>query len=143
MKKDRITFFTLIIFIILTSGFGFLFLNNSTALALNLQNSSGQLDTAGRGAGYIDTTSNTYQPIEFIIGQIIKIVLSFLGVLFLILTIYGGFKWMTAHGNEEQLTKAKKLIVEATTGLIIVLASYIITFYVIAKLISAVFDKNI
>lgn len=125
--------------------FVFLFLGSSALAAPpSLKNSSEQLGTAAGQAGYGNIAEGEAGTrVEYIIAQIIRIVLSFLGVLFLILTIYGGFKWMTAHGNEEQLTKAKKLIVEATIGLIIVLASYIITFYVINKLLGVIFNIDI
>lgn len=142
MKKNQISYFVFFILIILVFNIGFLFLNASTVMALSLKNSALQLGAAGGSAGY-STEDNTGANIEYIIAQIIKGFLSFLGVIFLILIIYGGFKWMTAHGNEEQVTKAKNLITEATIGLIIVLSSYLITFYVITKFISAVFETGV
>ena len=63
------------------------------------------------------------------IGQIINIALTFLGVIFLLLIIYGGFTWMTAGGNEQKITKAKGTIFNAAIGLIVVLAAYAITAY--------------
>lgn len=59
-------------------------------------------------------------------GKIIGAGLSFIGVLFLVLTIYGGIYWMTARGNEQQATKAKDIIVMAVAGIIVVLGSYAI-----------------
>jgi hypothetical protein len=63
-------------------------------------------------------------------GQIIGIVLSFVGVLFLILMIYAGILWMTAQGNEQQVAKAKGLLINGTIGLIIVFAAYAITSFI-------------
>jgi hypothetical protein len=63
-------------------------------------------------------------------GTIIGTALSFLGVIFLVLTIAGGIMWMTAGGNAEQVTKAKKLITSAVIGLVIVFASYAITSFI-------------
>lgn len=68
------------------------------------------------------------------IGRIIGAVLSLLGVIFLILMIYGGFIWMTARGNETKVTEAKDLITSALIGLIIVLAAYAITAFVGSQL---------
>ena len=48
--------------------------------------------------------------------------------------VYGGFLWMTAHGNEEQVTKAKNLITAALIGLVIILSAYAISVFVISKL---------
>lgn len=65
-----------------------------------------------------------------LIGSIVGVALSFLGVVFLILIIYAGLLWMTARGNEAEVTKAKDIIIAAIIGLIIVLAAYIIVNYI-------------
>jgi hypothetical protein len=65
------------------------------------------------------------------IGRFIEILLSFVGVIFLILTIYGGFKWMTARGNEQEVTKAQDLLKNAAVGLAIVLLAYGLTFLIV------------
>jgi len=70
-----------------------------------------------------------------VIGKTINIVLSFLGVIFLILMIYGGLLWMTAAGNEEQVGKAKSIIVSATVGIALVLSAYAITHFVVDKIL--------
>lgn len=64
------------------------------------------------------------------VGSIIGALLSFLGVLFMALVIYGGILWMTARGSEKQVEQAKNLLVNAIVGLIIVLAAYAITAFV-------------
>ncbi len=64
------------------------------------------------------------------IGRFVGAILAFVGVAFLILMIYGGFTWMTARGNEQEVEKAKDLITQAIIGLVIVLSAYAITAYV-------------
>lgn len=68
--------------------------------------------------------------IESIIARVIQIVLGFLGVVFIILMIVAGFKWMIAQGNEEQVTQSIATIRAAIIGLIVVLASYAITYFI-------------
>lgn len=63
-------------------------------------------------------------------GKLIGVVLSFVGVLFLILMIYAGITWMTAAGNDQQVTKAKSLLINSIIGLIIIFAAYAITAFV-------------
>jgi len=65
-----------------------------------------------------------------IIGNILNYLLGFVGVILLIMLIYGGILWMTAGGNEENTKKAKGYIVNSIIGLIVVLASYAILRYV-------------
>jgi len=57
--------------------------------------------------------------------------LSFLGVIFVVLIVYGGILWMTAMGNDQQVDKAKKIITESIIGLVIVVLAYSISFLVI------------
>lgn len=62
-------------------------------------------------------------------GVIIGVVLSFIGALFLILMIYAGIMWMVSQGNEQEVTKAKGLIINAIVGIIIVFAAYALTYF--------------
>lgn len=71
-------------------------------------------------------------------SRIINIALSFLGIIFFILTVYAGFKWMTASGNEDQVNEAKKLLTQAVIGLLIVLASYSISVFILKN----IFEKS-
>ena len=55
----------------------------------------------------------------------------------MIIILLGGFKWMTAGGNEDKVGEAKKLIIAGVIGLIIILASWGIATFVINALVSA------
>lgn len=65
-----------------------------------------------------------------VIANIINILLMLLGLIFLVLLLYGGFTWMTAMGNEEKVKKAKQTITSAAIGLLIILVSYGIVSFV-------------
>ncbi len=87
--------------------------------------------TAGKVNAFrtqVNTTDNNF--IQTKAGQIIGTVLSFVGVLFLILMIYAGITWMTAQGNETQVTKAKDQLINAIIGLVIIFAAYAITTFI-------------
>ena len=68
------------------------------------------------------------------IAALINMLLSFLGMLFTILIIYGGFRWMTARGNSQQVDEAKETIKNATIGLALVLFAYVIARMVVIVL---------
>ena len=117
--------------IVLLSAFFLLFQGSFVFAADNLDNALGKplKDAAGSGgAGYNVEVSTD---IESFIGFILNIILSFLGVIFLILMIYGGYIWMIARGNEQEVEKAKNIIIAAIIGLVIVIAAYAISWYVI------------
>ena len=70
------------------------------------------------------------------IGKIIKICLSLLGVIFLLL-IYGGYIWMLAQGNDQEVEKAIKIIKNSIIGLVIISAAYIIVNLIFEKILSS------
>lgn len=74
------------------------------------------------------------EDIRITIAKIINIVLGFLGVIFVGLTIFAGFQYMTAAGNEEKTKKALGLIKNAVIGLVIILMSWMITRFTIRQL---------
>lgn len=120
MKKSQKI---LIISLLLLAGF-FIFYQTTSAAVF------GGLEGAREAAGFSEDTS-----LEARIGTIISVVLGFVGVIFLGLTLYGGFIWMIARGNEQEIEKAKKLIEAAVIGLAIVFAAYAITYFVISRLL--------
>lgn len=87
-------------------------------------------EAAKKGYSKTDIGQLPNQDIPTAIGKIIGAGLSFIGVIFLILMIYGGFLWMFARGNDQSVSKAKELITAAIIGLIIVMSAYAITSYV-------------
>jgi uncharacterized membrane protein YidH (DUF202 family) len=70
--------------------------------------------------------------------DIINYLLTFLGIIAVVIILLGGFKWMTAAGNEDKVAEAKKLIVAGIIGLAIIMSAWVIT----KAVISAV-DTNI
>lgn len=91
-------------------------------------------DTAKQVEAYKDKTGDesAYDDlfVAQTIGNIIGIVLSFVGVIFLLLIIYGGISWMFSAGNEQKVEKAKGIIINAVIGLVIVFAAYFITDFI-------------
>ncbi len=85
------------------------------------------------------TLSNT-DP-RTIIGRIITVALGFLGVIAVVIILLGGFKWMTAGGNEEKTGEARKLLGAGVIGLVIILASWGLARFVIESINSAVWNN--
>jgi Zn-dependent protease with chaperone function len=72
-----------------------------------------------------------------VIGRVINVALGFLGVIAVGIILMGGFKWMTAGGNEDKTAEAKKLMGAGIIGLVIILASWAIATFVINSLNNA------
>ncbi|MFA7600863.1 MAG: pilin [Patescibacteria group bacterium] len=58
------------------------------------------------------------------VGGVVGIILSFVGLLFLILIVYSGIMWMTASGNDQQIDKSKKTMIWAVIGIVCIFASF-------------------
>ncbi|MDP2736957.1 MAG: pilin [bacterium] len=75
-----------------------------------------------------------------IAASVIRVILGFLGIIAVIIILLGGFKWMTAGGNEDKVGEAKKLITAGIIGLVIILAAFAIATFVLNSLLSATTD---
>ena len=84
---------------------------------------------------YNESTGAPKTGIQNIVVTIINSILGLLGVIFLVLVIYAGFLWMTAGGDSSKVDKAKGYIKNAIIGIIIILAAYIITSFVLDQVV--------
>ena len=104
--------------------------------ALNIQNQQG-FQSGGPIQSAFGAQDKPADPRQ-IIANIIQIVLGFLATIFVVLLIYAGFKYMTAAGNEDAVSDAKKLIIQAVIGLLIILSAWAITVFIAKSLLKAV-----
>ncbi|MEI7619979.1 MAG: pilin [Candidatus Falkowbacteria bacterium] len=70
-----------------------------------------------------------------IIVRLINYSLILLGVIFLVLFVMSGYQWMTAGGNEDSIKTAKSRMTNAVIGLVVVLMSWTITYFVLYKIV--------
>jgi len=96
----------------------------ASAQMINLETTSNFADEVGQSAGFSDVS------LGYVIAMLIKGSLSVLGLIFIILMILAGFRWMNSGGNEETIKKAQQTIKNSLIGLIIVLAAWSITYFV-------------
>lgn len=64
------------------------------------------------------------------VAKVILVMLSIVGPLFVILIIYSGVVWMTSGGETDKIATAKKTIIYAVIGLIIIFSAYSIAYFV-------------
>jgi len=117
MKK---IFFYLILILLLFS----LSQNASASSFLQGLQNTGQKVTA-YGGNYVSP--------EILAANIVKTLLTLVGVVFVALLIYGGFLYMTSGGGEK-VKKAKGAITTAVIGLAIIITGYSITYFIALQL---------
>jgi len=69
-----------------------------------------------------------------VIGSIIQWVLGIVGVILLVMFIYGGVLYATSAGNEDKTETAKKVMLYAIIGVVIIALAFVLTKYVIQAL---------
>lgn len=117
--------------------FGLFYVYNNNVFAAGLRDYTVRFGDAA----YDNSSSDKVKDPAVIIGQVIKWFLAILGIIFFILTVNAGYLWMTASGNEDQVAEAKKKMVNALAGLIIVLAAYALTYMVLENFTDIIFGR--
>lgn len=127
------TFFTRIALPLLLAVMALFAVSPAFAQIKNQQQAQGYLNTAGQ-AGFGNTTTATPGSL---VGSIISGVLGFVGTIAFVMFMYGGFLWLTARGNSEQVAEAKKYIFNATLGAVVIIMAYSATYYITTILYNA------
>lgn len=83
-----------------------------------------------------DTGMSSTDP-RVIAARLIKMAMGFVGIIVLIMILGSGLMFMTAGGDEEKTSQAKRTFFNAILGLLIVLSAYSIVTFVLNGLISA------
>jgi len=95
-----------------------------SAATLDLGLNGGQFNNIGLGKNDLKST----------IAQFINVGLGFLGILAVLIILWGGFDWMTAGGDEKKLKNAKERIIQGIIGLIIILSAWAIASFVLTSI---------
>ncbi len=82
------------------------------------------------GLQYASGIGLTTTDIRTVVARIINAFFALLGLVAVVLFLYAGFLWMTAQGNEEKIVEAKRIMVNTTIGLVIMLSAYAITWFI-------------
>ena len=105
----------------------------------------GPIDQTGKILNEAATAGdyNTNNTTNFVttIAAVIQGVLSFVGIIFFLYIIYAGFLWVTAHGDEDRITKAKSILKNNIIGVVVVLAAGVIVNYAITVALARVLSR--
>ncbi len=82
------------------------------------------------GVNDVNIDGLTSKDIRSAASGVIQSLLGVLGLLALVIILYGGFRWMTSGGSEDGITSAKKTIGAGIIGLAIILFAYAIVSFV-------------
>jgi TRAP-type C4-dicarboxylate transport system permease small subunit len=109
---------------------------------VNAASSTGSITSNDLGLSYGASIGLGSTDVRSTIAAIIKVAMGLLGIVAVVIVLIGGFKWMTAGGNEDQVGEAKKWIFSGVIGLAIILSAYALASFVINQLIYATTGTN-
>lgn len=73
---------------------------------------------------------NTFPDINTVVSKLFSFGITIASIIFVIMFLVGGLQYLGSAGNDEQTGKAKKLMVDAIIGLVLVLAAYAIARFI-------------
>lgn len=117
-KSKKFIFGPVVILILMSIVFSFNFVLAADNGEEEEGGMMGKVHKVGKEAFEYEATETTAAEIA---GTIANAFFSILGIIFIFLTIYGGYLWLTARGDEDKVKKAKDVIKNSIIGLIITL----------------------
>lgn len=88
------------------------------------------------GLNYATSIGLGTQDVRTTVSNVIRAFMGLLGIVAVVIILLGGFKWMTAAGNEEKVAEAKKLIISGIIGLVIIMSAYAIAQFVVGSIVN-------
>jgi len=89
------------------------------------------------GLSYVSGKGLVEKSAGVVIGNLVQWVLGIVGVLLLIMIIYGGILYMISAGNEDQIGTAKKVLTYAMFGVVIIAIAFALTRVIISALLGS------
>ncbi len=89
------------------------------------------------GLGYGTNLGLGTQDLRVTIMRVVQVALGFLGIIAIILFMYGGWLYLSSAGNEEKISRGKQVLINAVIGLVIIFTSFAIVSFIINFLGSA------
>lgn len=99
------------------------FLYSKSVLANSIDNINEGLNKTQDAAGGLEMND--------VIKTIITTMLFIVGILAVIMIIYGGIRYVTAHGDKTQVASAKDTVVYAVVGLVVAIVAYALVDWVV------------
>ncbi|MEK9132982.1 MAG: hypothetical protein AAB606_04735 [Patescibacteria group bacterium] len=96
------------------------------AFGIDLAMAQGAIDPDADQPGIIRQLSGGQTGLRGMVLTLVNFGLGFLGLLAVVMVIYGGFLYVSSAGNEENVNKAKKILLYAVVGVVLIIASFAI-----------------
>ena len=92
----------------------------------------------GEDVNVLPPAGSGADPLLFGLITIINYALTFTAIVFFLVLIYGGYLWMMARGNEQEVEKGKKITRDAIIGILIIVLARVITEFILQNISTAI-----
>ena len=94
------------------------------------------MDSLNNGLNQVGNNFGNVNSVESVVGTVINTILYVIGILAVIMIIFGGIQYTTSAGDQAKVTKAKNTILYGIVGLVIAILAYAIVNFVVTKLVA-------
>jgi hypothetical protein len=101
--------------------------NIATGISTGISDATGAADCGSGATGSLSTG------VKNIAAQAVNIFSIIVGIIAVIMIIYGGFRYITSGGDSGKVGNAKNTLIYAIVGLVIVALSQLIVHYVLSE----------
>lgn len=84
----------------------------------------------------------TVTTIPLLVNRILNGLFTIVGVVALIVFLFGGFTWMTSEGSEKKIKKGWDTMIWGALGLVIIFASFILVRFLLGILLNETTDTG-
>ncbi|KKU13687.1 MAG: hypothetical protein UX17_C0011G0003 [Parcubacteria group bacterium GW2011_GWC2_45_7] len=95
------------------------------------------LESFLRESGYNVFNFQQGGDVRIFLAGLVQAALSLVGVIFFLMILYGGYLWLTAGGNEDQVKKGREFITRAVVGFMVTIGALIITRFVTELIVTS------
>lgn len=103
----------------------------------NCLSSGASLTISSGGACSGANNSTGANKVQSLVTTIVNIFSAIVGVVSVIMIIFGGFKYISSGGDSSKVTEAKNTIIYAVIGLVIVALAQFIVQFVLSKVVTS------
>ncbi|MBR3180550.1 hypothetical protein IKF63_00525 [Candidatus Saccharibacteria bacterium] len=128
--------------VLAVAGMGMAVLPSESAYAANTKKATtssgsssstqGEIENGMKAAGWDE---GDQLDLESTAGRVVNVLLYIIGILAVVMIIFGGIMYTTSAGDQAKVTKAKNIILYGLVGLVVAVLAYAIVNFVLKRIL--------
>ncbi len=93
--------------------------------------SAGAKESVQNGTNQVKDEASSGSDFNGIIDKVVNTMLFIVGILAVVMIIYSGIRYITAHGDKSQVESAKNTLIYSIVGLVVAIVAYAVVNWVV------------